>query len=238
MKIKPIPILMYHQIDQAKKGTPFRSLSVRPKSFALQMWLLNFRGYKGLSMQDLMPYLRGEKTGKVVGITFDDGYLNNLTNALPVLKRYGFTSTVYVVSQRQESEWDLDLKVNPKPLMNDNQLKQWVEGGQEVGAHTQNHVNLKKVSSRIAHDEISKCRLDLESRLGVPVRHFCYPYGQYDNNTIDLVKQAGFLTATTVERRLARTSDDFLQLPRVFVGRHNHLLAFWSKVAWGGEDGR
>ena len=98
----PIPILTYHQIDEAPaKGAPFRSLYVSPSAFSRQMGLLKILGYQGLSMSALQPYLSGNRTGKVVGITLDDGYLNNLTHALPVLERHGFSATCYVVSKRE-----------------------------------------------------------------------------------------------------------------------------------------
>jgi peptidoglycan/xylan/chitin deacetylase (PgdA/CDA1 family) len=98
--MRPIPILTYHQIAQApERGAPMRSLYVSPSAFALQMQSLSLLGYQGLSMTALMPYLQGEKTGKVVGITFDDGYRNNLENAAGVLKRFNFSSTCYVVSE-------------------------------------------------------------------------------------------------------------------------------------------
>ena len=90
MKQKPIPILMYHSIETMPKGTVMRGLHVTPKRFAFQMRLLRLFGYQGLSMNKLQPYLEGEKTGKVVGLTFDDGYKNNLTNALPTLKKHDF----------------------------------------------------------------------------------------------------------------------------------------------------
>lgn len=90
----PIPILMYHQIGEpAPRGTPYRGLTVHPASFRRQMtWLRRF-GYRGLSMRDLMPYVRGERSGKVFGITFDDGYRNVHRNAMPVLGELGFTAT-------------------------------------------------------------------------------------------------------------------------------------------------
>ena len=92
--MRPIPILTYHQIAQAPElGAPMRSLYVSPFAFALQMHTLSLLGYQGLSMTALMPYIRREKTGKVVGITFDDGYLNNLENAARVLKKFNFSST-------------------------------------------------------------------------------------------------------------------------------------------------
>ena len=117
--MKDIPILMYHSIEHMPKGTAMRSLHVPPKRFKFQMWLLKMLGYKGLSMRDLTPYLQGEKTGKVVGITFDDGYKNNLKNAAPILKKYRFGATCYIVSQRlgESNIWDLDKGINQRPLM-------------------------------------------------------------------------------------------------------------------------
>ena len=90
---------MYHQIGEpAPKGTPYRGLTVHPKDFTRQMAWMSRLGYRGLSMRDLLPYLKGEAKGKVFGITFDDGYRNVLQNALPVLTQYGFTSTNYFVA--------------------------------------------------------------------------------------------------------------------------------------------
>ena len=88
---REIPILTYHQIAEAPpRGAVFRSLTVSPNRFRSQMYWLKRLGYQGLSMRELMPFLRGERCGRVVGITFDDGYLNNLSSALPVLQELGF----------------------------------------------------------------------------------------------------------------------------------------------------
>nr|MDQ6882249.1 polysaccharide deacetylase family protein [Pseudomonadota bacterium] len=96
---RPIPILTYHQVDRPPpRGVPYRGLVVAPDAFARQMALLRMLGYRGLSMTALEPYLRGDQAGKVVGITLDDGYVNNLEHALPVLRRHGFSATCYIVS--------------------------------------------------------------------------------------------------------------------------------------------
>ncbi len=71
-----IPILMYHNIDYPPKQAGMSGLYVHPGSFARQMAFLHYCGYRGVSLRELEPYLSGEKQGKVVGITFDDGYLN------------------------------------------------------------------------------------------------------------------------------------------------------------------
>src|SRR5450830_633760 len=109
MSLRQIPILMYHQVDvEPPKGSPMRGLVVSPGTFAKHMWALHALGYRGLSMTGLEPHLRGEKQGRVFGITFDDGYANNLHRALPVLQRYGFSSTCYVVADLigQYNRWD------------------------------------------------------------------------------------------------------------------------------------
>jgi peptidoglycan/xylan/chitin deacetylase (PgdA/CDA1 family) len=132
-----IPILTYHQIAEAPlPGAPFRSLYVTPERFKQQLtWLQRF-GYQGLSMRDLMPYLKGEKQGKVVGITLDDGYLNNYTDAMPLLLQHGFTATCYVVSQLlgRSNEWDHAIGIRPALLMGAQQIKGWADAGMEIGA--------------------------------------------------------------------------------------------------------
>jgi len=235
----PIPILVYHQISQAPpRGAPFRGLYVAPQSFARQMAWLRLLGYQGLSMGALLPYLRGEKSGKVVGITFDDGYQNNLSHALPVLVRHGFSSTCYVVSNLlgKTNVWDRDIGIVQVPLMNAEALRQWVAGGQEVGSHTQNHARLLQCDAATALAEMTQDRAALEGLLGVPVRHFCYPYGEYAPEHVAMAQQAGFLTATTTRRGRSAVQGDLLELPRVPVLRSTSLPVFWLKVATGYED--
>lgn len=239
--LSPIPILMYHQIEQAPpKGAAFRSLYVSPKAFARQMALLSLLGYRGLSMSGLMPYLRGEKNGKVVGITFDDGFLNNLTNAMPVLQRLGFSSTCYIISQRigQTNAWDGDKGVAQTPLMDAAQLRQWVAGGQEVGAHSRQHVRLKQTDAATAQQEIALCKTELQAITQSAVQHFCYPYGDYGPEHVAMAQAAGFESATTVERGRCRGQDDLLELPRVPVFRATSLPLFWLKIASAYEDRR
>jgi peptidoglycan/xylan/chitin deacetylase (PgdA/CDA1 family) len=237
----PIPILMYHQIALASvKGTPFRSLSVSPSDFKRQMSFLNLLGYRGLSMSDLLPYLRGELKGKVVGITFDDGYLNNLDHALPVLQHFGFSSTCYVVSQLlgQTNVWDHETGIPSAALMSSEHLRQWIAGGQEIGSHTRNHVHLTKLPPIASQVEIQTCKLDLEQASGGPVKHFCYPYGEFASEHVRMVHEAGYTTATTTQRSRCQTGENLLLLPRVPVARSTTRLALWLKLATAYEDRR
>ena len=237
----PIPILVYHQIDAAPpKGAAFRSLYVSQAAFSRQMQLLSLLGYQGVSMSALMPYLAGEKRGRVVGITFDDGYLNNLTQALPVLQRHGFSSTCYCVSQRlgQSNDWDLAQGVLQTPLMNAEQLCQWVAAGQEVGAHTQHHVDLTVCAQEVAAKEISLSKQELEGIINKGVEHFCYPYGRYQPVHLTVTRQAGYSSATSTQRGRVASGTDPWALPRVPVLRSTTLPLFWLKIATGYEDRR
>ena len=239
--LQPIPVLVYHQIDEAPpKGQPFRSLYVAPAAFARQMRLLRWMGYAGLSMSDLQPYLNGERVGKVVGITFDDGYLNNLVHALPILIRYGFTSSCYAVSALAGSTnlWDEKTGIAQTPLMDASQMRQWVAGGQEIASHTRSHVDLTETAADTCAEEIALGRSDLEAVIAQPVKHFCYPYGRYAPEHVDMVRAAGFTSATTTERSRCQAGTDMLEIPRVPVLRSTTLPMFWLKVATAYEDRR
>jgi peptidoglycan/xylan/chitin deacetylase (PgdA/CDA1 family) len=198
-----IPILMYHQIDvRPVRGTPLRGLVVSPRSFARQMAMLKILGYQGLSMSALMPYLLGRKHGKVVGITFDDGYVNNIEYALPVLQQHGFSATCYFVSGQLggTNQWDADKGIAIKPLMQEVQARAWVDAGQEAGAHSRSHADLITLSAEQAYDEIVGSKQDLENVLGATVSQFCYPYGRYTAQLVQQVQAAGYTAATTTIR--------------------------------------
>ncbi|MEO5829978.1 MAG: polysaccharide deacetylase family protein [Rhodanobacter sp.] len=238
---RPLPILMYHNIARAPRDLQlYRSLYVSPTSFARQMWLLRRLGYTGLSMSAAMPYLRGERTGRIAVITLDDGYVDNLDCALPILQRYGFSATCYVVSGSigQYNQWDAERLGLRKPLMSVEQLRSWHGGGMEVGAHTCSHPRLTRCNDTQLRDEIQGSKLALEDHLGAPVTQFCYPYGDADDRVASVVREAGFAAATMTRRGRATAGMDLWRLPRVQVARHHLLPQFALRVLSGYEDRR
>lgn len=235
-----IPILMYHQIDEPPpRGTALRGLIVAPSSFAWQMRMLRLMGYQGLSMRDIEPYLRGDRQGKVVGITFDDGYQNNLIHALPVLKVNGFTATCYGVSSMMggTNAWDAG-KVAEKPLMTKQDWLAWYAAGMDVGSHTQTHANLNELTDEAAEQQIVQSKHELQQVLGAEVRHFCYPYGWFKPEHENMVRTAGYVTATSTRRGRAQAGDNPYALNRIMVARATHPLQFFMKVATTYEDKR
>jgi len=234
-------ILTYHQIEMAPPPpAAFRSLYVAPASFARQMRWLHNLGYRGLSMRDLLPYLRGEKVGKVVGLTFDDGYCNNLQYALPVLQECGFTATCYVMSQLlgKTNVWDLENGVVQADLMTASQIRQWAQAGMEIGAHTQTHCKLPRIPDDDAMRQIRACKADLAELLGEPVAHFCYPYGLYEARHAVMAQDAGYQSATTTQRGKAQAGSDLFQLRRIPVVRSTYMPQFLLKLLTGYENGK
>lgn len=236
-----VPILMYHNIAQAPRDlSVYRSLYVAPATFARQMRLLHRLGYAGLSMSAAMPYLRGERQGRVAVITLDDGYADNLEAALPVLSSLGFSATTYVVSASvgRFNTWDAERLGIEKRLMSAQELRRWHAGGMEIGAHTRTHPRLTRCNDLELRDEIAGSKADLEDCVGAEVTQFCYPYGDVDARVADFARAAGYAAATTTRRGRARPGMDLWQLPRAQVARHHWLPQFALRTLTGYEDRR
>jgi len=235
-----IPILMYHSIEKMPRSTIMRSLHVPPKRFKFQMWILYKLGYKGLSLKELKPYLDGKKIGKVVGITFDDGYKNNLLNAAPILSKFNFSATCYIVGDRigETNSWDLSHGITQRPLMTLNEIKKWLELGMDIGAHTNTHANLTKLTKPQLVQEIYQCKKKLENFFDVTITDFCYPFGQFHEDSVKVVSESGYLTATTMNRGRVNFDSDQLTLPRIPITHHTLPHLFMLKLLSKYEDKR
>ncbi|MBI2802095.1 MAG: polysaccharide deacetylase family protein [Gammaproteobacteria bacterium] len=216
--MKPVSILMYHSIDICPKNLGNRGIYVSPQNFSRQMGLLARLGFQGLSMTRAMPYLTGKKTGRVAVITLDDGYEDNIFHALPVLKRYHFSATCYLVSHYmgRHNKWDEHIAHSArKPLMNWRQASEWLSNGMEVGAHSRTHPRLTNCSDVELKNEIAGCRKELEDGLGTAIPQFCYPYGDWDQRVADAVEQAGFHAAAAYKHGRVKADSHLFALPRL-----------------------
>lgn len=210
-------ILTYHNVDAAPAGVGQPWLYVSPESFAEQMRLLDKFGFRGVSVSEGLRLMHSGKAERSVIITFDDGYVDNLTHAAPALARYGFSATCYVVSGSIGSynSWDADVLGAKKALMDGTQLRAWLDHGMEIGSHSRSHCRLDLLPPAAAREEISASRDDLRSITGMDVEHFCYPYGGYNQTTAALAKEAGYKSAVTTVPGRARSANDPHTLPRI-----------------------
>lgn len=204
-----VPILMYHYIrvvTDPKDNLGF-NLSVTPGDFESQVKWLTDNGYQTFPLAD---FCQGKipVDKKPVILTFDDGYDNAYTQALPILKKYAQTGTFFIVKNF----------LNKPEYLTSEQLAKMGSEGMELADHTADHIDLATASAAKQKTEID------DSKQASPV--FAYPAGKYSQTTIDLVKQAGLICAVTTHPGIATEKSPLYELPRVRVSGGEGIGAF------------
>lgn len=212
-----VMVLMYHKIARAPVATNLPFLYVTPRGFDRQMGELLGAGFANLPFREAPDTAEVGRTGFCV--TFDDGFRNASDHALPVLRARGLRATMFLVADRLggTDEWDRAIGEPPLPLMDEAEVRDWLAAGQSIGAHTLTHPRLTRLTPERMRAEIFDSRRKLEDRFGVPVRHFCYPYGDQDERVRALVAEAGYEAACTVEHGVNGPGVPPLSLRRVLV---------------------
>jgi peptidoglycan/xylan/chitin deacetylase (PgdA/CDA1 family) len=181
---------MYHRLT-ARTGTHPCSLAV--ERFRRQLALLRAVGYRSASPAAVAGELqdRPPLSPRSVVITFDDGYLDTLTVALPLLCEFGFTATCYFVAGAigRVSEW-----TDPAPLMDWADVRAWRAAGMDVGAHSLTHPDLTTLGPAALAEEVAGARARLEDRLGAAVTSFAHPFNRVNARTMDAVGAAGYVS--------------------------------------------
>ena len=218
---KKVPILMYHSIS--RHATPqFRPFVVSPESFAEQMAYLHRHGYTPLTVTQLVGAMARGATAlpeQPVVLTFDDGFADFYTEALPRLQRYGFPATLYVTTGYVggTSRWLQREGEAARQMLTWEQLAEIDACGIECGGHTHRHPQLDTLSSAAARGEIVHCKALLEDHLGRRVSSFAYPHGCHSATTKRLVREAGYTSACAVSYAMSSETADPFALVRLIV---------------------
>ena len=211
-----LPILMYHyvRVNPDPSDKIGAGLSVTPADFEAQMAFLAERGYRSVLLRDLdnPSALRG----RVVAITFDDGYADAYDAAYPILKKYGFKATFYIITGL----------VGWPRYMNWDQIRALAAEGNAIGSHTVGHPDLRKVSAQELLRQVVASKAELEQRLGQQVRDFCYPAGFYNGAVVSAVREAGYTTAVTTRNGWHVPPEGSYELSRVRVSGQMTLADF------------
>ena len=232
---RSVPVLMYHAFTATEE--PERYL-VTKSTFALQMRLLAALRYQVISFED---FARGLQEGRMPArrtavVTIDDGYLDNLEIALPVLRRRRFPVTLFLISRRfgAKNDWSPGHAIAGRPLASAEQAVQMRQLGADIGAHTRTHCSLPSTADSVAREEVVGGREDLEAIVGAPVTTFAYPYGELDDRDVSIVAESGYLGACTTLPRRAQLTDDPLRIPRIEVMGTDSPKRFLTKLRHGG----
>jgi len=220
-----IPILVLHKISPRPVRTNMPGMYVSPSAFRKQMSALKLSGFRTISIGQAIRL--DQRGSSQMVISFDDGFEGVFLHAGTFLRDLGFRAIQFLVADRlgQVNRWDLGLDKTPERLMDRAQVNDWLALGHEIGAHTLTHPRLNKIPLPEAREEITASKKKLEDLFGVPVRHFAYPYGCHNEETINLVREAGLETACTMEQGVVRPGDDLFRLKRLNVT--DKRLARW-----------
>ena len=221
-------ILAYHAIETPPLRHRLPYLYVDPHKLCAQVRELLAAGARFVPAAEMTQTPGRERQ---VLITLDDGFQNVFVNALPIFRELGVPAIAYIVAGQLggSNVWDRGKGLQERPLMSGAEILEWVGTGFEIGSHTVTHANLTALSPAEARREIFDSKKILEDLIGQPVRHFCYPYGRWNGLVRDLVMEAGYGTACTVDGGYSFPETDRFALRRV-TARHRYPHA----VAWTG----
>lgn len=231
-----VPVLMYHWVH-ADLGDRLRLYGVTPGAFARQMRALHAAGYRVVSLDDLRRVLTGalEPDRPCVVLTFDDGYVDNVENAGPVLEGLGFTATIFVVTDHAGgvNAWDLRHGDQPRDLLAWDAIRR--EDGKtfRFEPHSRSHPNLTTVDLDRAREEITGSKRRLEDELGREAAVFSYPHGAFNLSLERLVKEAGFAMAVTDLGGLNRPGGDPFRVRRTMITSRDVFPTYAVKVVTG-----
>ncbi len=221
---------MYHSISQSA-NPKFKQFAVPVTAFSEQMAYLYRHRYTPITVTRLIQ-TRSEAESvlpeRPVVLTFDDGYADFFTAALPVLQKYGFPATLYMATAfiNGTSEWLQREGEATRPILAWEQLRETIRCGIECGAHSHSHPQLDMLPCSLAQGEIILSKKLLERHLDQEIFSFAYPYGYYNAQLPLLLQAAGFTSACAVKHHMYTGRSNLFALPRLMVAGDTTISSF------------
>jgi glycosyltransferase involved in cell wall biosynthesis/peptidoglycan/xylan/chitin deacetylase (PgdA/CDA1 family) len=223
-----VRILAYHAISGPGEQSSAYILAAR--RFEKQMAWLKKMKYPVLSMEEYLNYRRSYQLPPAhsVIITFDDGYADNRKYAYPILRRYNFPATIFLVLDKinQTNDWARDTELSGRPLLSWPEIYEMHQDGIGFGIHSRTHVSLTSASNEQICAEIEGTRVELEQKLRTPVRFFAFPFGEYDGRVIEIVKNGGFEASLSIDEGVNTPNTPLHRLRRKMVLGTESMIAF------------
>jgi len=224
-----VPVLMFHRVASPATATDAvsRDLTVAPATFAAELAWLRTHGYHPIRQAQLFRALElaAPLPPRPVVLTFDDGYVDAATTIAPLLRRYGWPATFFVITGR----------AGARAFLNWNQIVALDRAGMDVASHTVDHVELPALGAVTRWDEITRSKRALERHLGHPEYWFAYPAGVYDGPSQTDLHRAGYLLSYTTRYGATISSTSPEAEPRVRVHGQGTVADFAAAVSAASE---
>ena len=231
-----IPILMYHMITKSEIETKHR-IFVTSDQFDKQLAAYQKWGYETLNFQDLEDFVSEKKSWsqfpkKTLILTFDDGYTNNLTEALPLLKKYNFKAVIYLLAHNDiiDNHWDAG-EIPPQALMNSQERKSLFNSGFfEIGSHGLTHDPLTKMNFHEATHQLSESKSILEKEFGCKILSYAFTYGLRNDNLANEAFHCGYKYIVNTDQGGFHLSQPLTSIFRTPVFPQDNGFKLWRKV--------
>ncbi len=232
-----MPILCYHRVirDDEVKGK--HGIYVTVSQLEKQFKMLKKLGYQSITFADIVEKgWQHRFDGKFFMLTLDDGYKDNYENLLPLLKKYDFKAVIYMVTGEDHNSWDAGKGEQAFPLMDQQEIKAMVDSGLvEFGGHTLSHPKLTTLTKEQKLKEIAENKAQLEAITRQSALSFAYPYGDLDDETKQIAKEAGYPIAVATDSGPLANHEDLFEIRRILVFPGTDTFGLWRKVRGNNE---
>ena len=234
---REMPILMYHRLVEHPSEQGVHGTWTTVQMFERHLRLIQRMGFETLTFKDFQDkgFMHRFNPGrKYLMITADDGYQDNLTRMLPLLKKYNMKATVYVVSGETHNRWDVEHPTNPDvrvSLLSADEIRALDTSGYvEIGGHTLSHAKLHELDAEAQAEEIRENKRALESVLGHPMLSFAYPFGYLNESAKTQAREAGYAYAVATDSGPRAMHQDRFQIRRIAVFPRTDVFGLWRKI--------
>ena len=212
-----VSVLMYHMIGDI----PGNDAVMTEKNLRMQMQYLKDNGYHPITMQELYDYVSkgAALPEKPVCITFDDGYHDSYTIVYPMMKEFNFPWTLFLITDDVGKAYNRMTWEELKEMADSNTVT--------IANHTLSHPKLHNLSSR---NQIEGAQKALKYHLNIDNAWIAYPYGDYDEEVIDICVKAGIKLALTTDAGRVHEGSYPYELKRVYIGNNVDMHHFAERL--------
>src|SRR5258706_10070049 len=224
-KAVAVPIILFHHVSVSPINSQYY---VRPEKFDEELKLLRDWQYTTITIEMLLKAINegANLPPRPIIISFDDGNLDNYTNAFPIMQKYGFTGVLYIVGNYMGAD----------NYLTADEIKEMAAAGWEVGSHTMSHADLTLLDPQVQRYEIVDSKEFLEKKLGVPIKTIAYPFGTSNSAVIDYADFAGYIAGMSLGFTDDQGTSNLFTLQRRDIKGTYTVKQFALFLPWQGDS--